>query len=63
MDGEAVFDAEMRRFVTPAACRLDQPLDRGMKTSQIDWQEYLCPRCLADGVPDPYFRLQKPARI
>ncbi|WP_103344086.1 hypothetical protein [Amycolatopsis sp. CA-126428] len=63
MDGEAVWDDELRRFATPPTCRHGHPLDETMKTWQIDWQEYRCPPCAASGEPDPFFRLRKPARI
>ncbi|WP_329059488.1 hypothetical protein [Amycolatopsis sp. NBC_01480] len=63
MDGDAVWDDELRRFVTPAPSRLGHPLDESMKTWQIDWREYGCPQCVAEGVADPFFRLQTPARI
>ena len=63
MDASAVWDAELKRFVTPAACRLGHPLDEDMRTRQADWREYRCPRCVEDAVADPFFRLQTPARI
>ncbi|MFI5593602.1 hypothetical protein ACIA5G_51855 [Amycolatopsis sp. NPDC051758] len=63
MDGEAVWDHELRRFATPEACRSGHPLEQGMKTSEIDWLEYRCPMCVAESAPDPFFRLRKPARI
>ena len=58
-----MWDPELRRYATPAACRLGHALDESMKTSEIDWQEYRCPSCVAAEVDDPHFRLRKPARI
>ncbi|QWF78729.1 hypothetical protein HUW46_02127 [Amycolatopsis sp. CA-230715] len=63
MDGVAVWDAELPGWVAPASCRLGHPLSAEMKTTEIDWLEYLCRRCLAEGVADPYLRLRKRTRI
>lgn len=58
-----MWDYELRRYATPPECRAGHPLDQSMKTQEIDWLEYRCPRCVAEGAADPFFRLRKQARI